>query len=523
MNTVFDNWKTFWGQLGANQRVSIMISGLLVFACMVALFIWARQPDMRLLFGSVEPKDAARIVEQLESEGIPYEIRNGGSAIYVPAEHVYTARMDAAAGGLIQGDAVGFEIFDQSSFGISDFVQRTNFIRAVQGELSRTIQQLDGVRSARVMVVMPDNRLLLVNRDVKTTASVMVDVGALELGQPAVRSIQSLVANAVEGLTTENVAVVDNRGNVLSKSNEEGGLMGASGGMVDYQQRLERYYSGKVESMLEQVVGLGNVVVRVSAQIEARQVSRMEEDFNEDGSALRRQTSTEDSTVTVEGGGGVASLELEGEEAPGTGQEGSRTQEDSRDREQSYEIDRVVTNTIEAPGSVRRLTASVFLAALSEAPADAPDGAPQQRARSPEELERLREMVANALGIPLDDPEKGAVAIQEMPFFTPIFDNTMEASVGLFDPSRLLQYSGEIVGSVIALILFLVFLSMLKRSSKQPGPFEQMIEARRAMQASRQNEAPEMVTPELLNELIQQKPENAGATLRSWLSGSDPS
>jgi flagellar M-ring protein FliF len=520
MNSILENWRRFWSQLGPNQRVSVLFSGFLVIAAMVGLFIWAQRPDMRLLFGSVEPKDAAAIVAELEGQGIPYEMRAGGTAIFVPAQHVYSARMEAASKGLIQGDSVGFEIFDQSSFGISDFVQRTNFIRAVQGELARTIRQLNGVRNARVMVVMPDNRLLLVNKDVKTTASVMVDVGGGELQSEAVRSIQALVANAVEGLTTANVAVVDNRGTVLSGEQDEDGLMGASSNIVEYRQSLENYFSDKVESMLERVVGPGNAVVRVSADIDSKQVSRMEEDFNEDGAVLRRQTSSEDASVTIEGSGGVASMEVEGDEAPQAGGgDTSRTEEETRNREQDYEIDRIVTNTFEGPGAVRRLTASVFIAAATEPPPDDPEADPVVQARTAEELEQLRTMVANALGIALDDPARGSVAIQEVPFSTPRFDSPMTASAPSFDPMQLLQYGEEIIGGLIALILFLVFLSLLKRSSRQPGPLEQMAESRRGMQASRERQTPEMVTPELLNELIQQKPENAGATLRSWLSG----
>ncbi|MFO7724004.1 MAG: flagellar M-ring protein FliF C-terminal domain-containing protein, partial [Oceanipulchritudo sp.] len=194
----------------------------------------------------------------------------------------------------------------------------------------------------------------------------------------------------------------------------------------------------------------------------------------------------------------------------------------SRNRDQNYEIDRVVTNTIEGPGGVRRLTASVFVAAAVDTPDDEDAVAePTVRTRSADEMEQLRGMVANALGIRLDDPESGSVAIQEVPFTAPGLDESMAASVSPFDPMQLLQYSGEIIGGLIALILFLVFLSLLKRSGQQPGPLEQMADTRRTLQASRERQSPEMVTPELLNELIQQKPENAGATLRNWLSGNN--
>lgn len=518
MDNQFENWRKFWTQLGPNQRVSIVFSVFLVVAGTFGLFFWAQRPDMRLLYGSVSPKDASAIIAHLESQDISYEVRAGGSAIYVPSDVVYLARMETVSQGLVQGDAVGFEIFDKSSFGISDFIQRTNFIRAIQGELSRTIQHLNGVRSARVMVVMPDNKLLLLNKDVETTASVFVDVGGAGLASHAVHSIQALVANAVEGLRVDNVAVVDNLGNVLSREPDEDGLLGTSTGIVEYRQQLEHYFSEKVESMLETVVGHGKVVVRVSADIDATQVSRMEEDFDEDGAVLKTSNSREESTTTVDGSGGVASLVVDEEQEGRAGNSGSRTEEELMDKEQSYEIDRVITNTVEAPGKIRRLTASVFIAAKVVDGAD-PEAEPVVQNRSPEEIEQLRTMVANALGIPTDDPSAGSVAIQELVFNISEPAEIPQINASPLSLENLLTFGEEIIGGLIAMVLFLVFLSLLRRSNRETDLFNHMNQVRGASKASTNGSSTEMVTPELLNELIRQKPENAGASLRNWLSG----
>lgn len=519
MNKFLENWKNFWGQIGPSQRVSIVLSGLLVMGVMVAVFVWAQRPNMRLLYGSVSAEDASAIVEHLQSQGIAYEMRAGGAAIFVPADQVYQARMDVASQGLVQGDAVGFEIFDKSNFGVSDFIQRTNFVRAVQGELARTVQQLNGVRHARVMVVMPDNRLLLVNDDVATTASVFVDVGGGSLGQSSVRSIQSLVANAVEGLNTSNVAVVDNNGNVLSQERDEDSLLGNSGGIVEYRQSLENYFSGKVESMLERVVGSGNAVVRVSADINSSQVTRLQEDFADEGIVRRRQTQEESSSSVDGNDGGVASMVVEEEDEQAGGQPTpSRTDEERRQQDQTYEIGRTVTNTVEQPGGINRLTASVFVATrVREAEAD---GEAVVDNRTEAEMQELREMVANALGIPLDDPSRGSVAVREAVFDARPTVGEMTASAGgEFDPMQLLEYGEEIFGSIVALILFLIFLTMLKRSRNQRDVLEQLNEDRQQARAERELGQPQHITPELLNELIRQKPENAGTTLRNWLSG----
>lgn len=507
--------RTFWQQLDMNQRVSLLISIVFILAASIALFVWSQKPSMKLLYGSVAAKDAAAIVEHLDSIGVPYELRAGGAAIYVPSEHVYKARMDVAAQGLVQGDAVGFEIFDRGSFGISDFIQRTNFIRAIQGELGRTVAQLNGVRSARVMVVMPDNRLLLVNDDVKTTASVFVDVGGGSLSPGAVRSIQSLVANAVEGLNSNHVSVVDNNGNVLSKQRSEDDIMADSAGIVEYRQKMERYFSDKVESMLEHVVGAGNAVVRVATEIDASRVSMMHEDFSDDGSVLREQKIREQVTTSMDREDAAGAAEDDDAEERTTGTSMSQTGDENAEREQRYEIDRTVTNTLQAPGRIQRLTASVFIAKQIQS-ATQEGEAPVAIDRSPEELQQLKVMVANALGVALDDPASGSVVLQETSFNQAHLLANLGEESSFMDPMFLLDYGQEIIGSVIALILLLVFLNQVKRARNEKGLLDRMAEERLEASANVSTEQ-EAITPQLLNELIQQKPENISSNLKTWL------
>ena len=156
--------------------------------------------------------------------------------------------MDLAAKGLPSGDGVGFEIFDKGQFGLSDFVQRTNYLRAIQGELARTISQLQGVRAARVMIVQPENRLLLTDQGVKSTASVFVDLGGGRLDPDQVNAIRHLVANSVQGLVPDQVAVVDNHGHVLSEELKQDPTLGTASSQIRYRQQVEDYLAKKVES-----------------------------------------------------------------------------------------------------------------------------------------------------------------------------------------------------------------------------------------------------------------------------------
>src|SRR5208283_1756346 len=203
-----------------------------------------------------------------------------------------------AGKGIPQGEGVGFEIFDKANFGISDFVQRANYTRAVQGELARTIGQLDQVDSARVMIVMPENRLLT-DAQRKPTASVFVRVkGAAQLPASAVNSIRFLVANSVEGLQVNNVSVVDNMGNVLSQNDDNDSVAGLSNNQLAARRNFEQYLSKKAESMLNQVLGQGQAVVRVSAEINWDTTTRKEEKFDPD-SAVAKSTSINDEDTST--------------------------------------------------------------------------------------------------------------------------------------------------------------------------------------------------------------------------------
>ena len=300
MKQAFQQIVKIWSELGQTHRIIVSAAGVAVLAGIAGLLFWAQRPDMKLLYGKLGEKEASEVVAALEAKSIPFELRGGGTSIYVPAKDVYRVRMDLAAKGLPNTDGVGFEIFDRSNFGISDFVQRTNYARALQGELSRTVAQMKGVKSARVMIVMPESRLLVKTTDSRPTASVFVDTGSSKIDTAAVNSIRSLVANSVEGLKLDDVAVIDNAGNVLSEDLKSDPQLGSASSVVKYRQQTEDYLAGKVETMLAKVLGPGNAVVRVSATINTEASTMMQEKFDPEGQVPRQETSVEDSSSTSE-------------------------------------------------------------------------------------------------------------------------------------------------------------------------------------------------------------------------------
>lgn len=517
-----------WKQLGLNQRVSLVVAALAVVGGLIAVVMWSRRPDYQLLYARLSEKDAAAIIGQLQSQNIPVQVSAGGTAVSVPSDQVYKLRMDLAAKGLPSGDGVGFEIFDKGQFGLSDFVQRTNYLRAVQGELARTIMQLQGVRAARVMIVQPENRLLLTEQGVKSTASVFVDVGGGRLEIDQVNAIRHLVANAVQGLAPDQVAVVDNRGRTLSEELKQDPTLGSASSQMRYRQQVEDYFAKKVETMLSAVIGPGNAVVRVSAEIDTEATTLQEEKFDPEGQVVRSQSIVEDNSSTAESrtSGGVVGVSANvPEKNPGaeSSRPVSNSEQTRKNRTTTYEINRMTLNTTRNPGTVKSLTAAVFIAPRpAPVTVDAkgvatPTGeAPK---RTPEELNALRQVVVNALGLKLAPGQTldSLVSLQEMPFQVA---ERIPAQVAAIEKENRWQGWIEAASRWAAVLgaaaVLLIFWRMLSRQKPEPVPVEVLSmtpdAAQRALPKSNS------VTPDLLNELIRQKPANIGVALRDWVA-----
>ncbi len=520
-----------WKQLGLNQRVSLIVAALAVAGGLVGVVLWSQRPDYQLLYGRMGEKDAAAVISHLQSQNIPHQVTAGGSAVQVPGKLVHKIRMDLAGKGIPSGDGVGFEIFDKGQFGLSDFVQRTNYLRAIQGELARTIAQLHGVRGARVMVVQPENRLLLTEQGVKSTASVFVDVGGGRLELDQVNAIRHLVANAVQGLSADQVAVIDNRGRTLSEELKQDPALGTASSQIRYRQQVEDYLSRKVESMLAAVIGPGNAIVRVSAEIETEATTQVSEKYDPEGQVVRTQTQTDDvtnSTETRSGGGATGVSANVPEKSAGATADAARpvstSEQQRKNRSTTYEINRTTTNVTRNPGAVKQVTAAVFVAARSvPAPAPAagaPPAAPQVQKRTPQELDALRQIVVNALGLKAAPGQslESLVSLQETEFSAStqqVRDLEVAQAAQPSWPAYVELASRWVAVAGAALVLF-VFWRMLQREKPEVVPIEAITVA--ADTASRNLPAAGAVTPEILNELIRQKPANIGVALREWVA-----
>lgn len=508
MNAVLESFKKLWGELGVSQRLSLGFGVLIVIFAMTGLLMWSSKPSFGLLYGRVDPKQMSEIVEHLESNGIDYRLEQGGSAVFVPKEMINRARLTLASSGLPSGgNAVGFEIFDRTNFGISDFIQRTNYTRAIQGELARTISQMQGVRSARVMVVMPESKLLVTNQKARATASVFVET-SVPLERDGVNAIRFLVANAVDGLLVDDVAVVDQRGNMLTADMKDDPLLGAASGQLKFKQNIENYLSHKIEGLLGKMVGANNVVARVSVDLETETVTKRSQTYDPEGQVVRSQTQTEDSHLTSEvksQGATPVGAGANAPQVPAAGNPSNSTQDTRKNRTIAYEINQSTVESIKSPGDIRKMTAAVFIAMrLGE------DGKPQLR--SEDEMNRIKQMVANAIGTDVKQ-NSSAITVEEVPFDAsslPILDKGPTLVDNLFVWTDIFARLAP-VG--LGMVLLIVFFRLLKKAKTKEVTIE-FIEEEPIPVMPKRKKPP--VTAEMLNHLIQEEPESISSTLKDW-------
>lgn len=524
--------RDIWKQLGSAQRLSVLCATFVLLAGLGTLAFWSSRADYSLLYGRLSDSEAARVIAALDDAKVPYKVGAGGSSILVPADKVHLMRMQLAGRGIPRGDGVGFEIFDKPNFGISDFVQRANYVRAVQGELARTISQLDEVESARVMIVLPENRLLL-DKDKYATASVFVRVrGNVQLQPQSINSIRFLVANSVEGLKPNHVTVIDNLGNVLSENSDNDSLTGLTTTQLAARRSLEQYLAKKGQDMLEKVLGPGQAIVRVSAEINFDTITRSEEKFDPEGQVLRSQTKTDDDSDTTTANPtvptGISANTSTETNAPVPASAPLNTTKSKKAvTTVQYEIGKQTSSTMQAAGGIKRLSAAVTVAAQVEG-----TGAERKVVnRSPEELEKLRRIVASALGIQngADNSRGDTITLEELPFNDQLATNVARE----FDQQQKHDlWMGIARGALypgLALIALLILLRLFKRTPVQEiqlgVPVGRLMAAQKAggngnghLATETWNDVtPGIVSVEVLNRLIKENPANMTQAIREWM------
>ena len=381
-------------RLRANPKVPIAIAAAAAVAIVVVMMLWAKQPTYKVLFSNLNDKDGGAVVTQLTQMNIPYQFSDNGGAVLIPADKVYETRLKLAAAGLPKGGAVGFELMDQEKFGISQFSEQINYQRALEGELSRTIETLGPVSSARVHLAIPKPSLF-VREQKNPSASVTLNLQpgrALDDGQ--INAIVYMVSSSVSGLPPANVTVVDQSGHLLTQSDSNGRDLNAS--QLKYANEVEGRLQRRIEAILQPVVGNGNVHAQITAQIDYATREQTDENYQPNGAADKaavrsRQLSTSDQIGGSSVGGVPGALsnqpapaatapvttppaantaQNQNQNQAGNAQNGAQNStanrstvpsNSRRDETTNYEVDRTITHTQHSAGAVQRLSAAVVV------------------------------------------------------------------------------------------------------------------------------------------------------------------
>ncbi len=450
------------------RRIVLATTGVGSLVVVLGLAWWVQRPLYRPLFTNLAEQDASAIVEALRAEKVPFRLEDGGRAILVPAERLYELRLALASRGLPEGGGVGFELFDRQTLGQTDFLQRLNYQRALQGELARTISRLGGVESARVHLALPE-RSLFVGEDRRPSASVVVKLApGRALSAAQIDGIVHLVAASVEGLAADGVTVVGEGGRLLTTDRRGGETLGASNGALEMQASIERQLAERVESMLAAVVGREKAIARVAATLDLARVERTEETYDPERTALRTQRTTRE--------------------------------QERRDESQSYEVSKVVSHTVAPAGVVKQLSVAVLIDGTYTGAGAARKFTP----RPAEELARLKELVKNAVGF--SEARGDRIEITSVPFQSEpaAAGEGVLAALDTWLPALLMRLLA--VGLVAAGLFYVVRPLVLGLSEGRAA-----LPQAAAAQLTQDNLA-----------LTQQNPERAAQLVREWLREGAP-
>jgi flagellar M-ring protein FliF len=377
------------GRLAAMGAVTAAMFGLLAL-----LMLHAPGERMALLYGDLDPKEAGQVVEMLERQHVPNTLSADGSRVLVPAGQVAAMRVMLAKSGLPTGGSIGYEIFDRSNgFTTSQFQQQIEETRALEGELARTIRAIEGVRAARVHLVLP-RREPFAREQQSARASVLLTMaGPAPMDREGVQAVLNLVSAAVPGLRQQNIAVVDSRGTVLARTGGPVGPEAAAQTVEEIRRATEQRLSRAVEDMLERSLGPGKVRVEASVSMNFDQVHETQETFNPDGQVVRSTQSVDSSSHSTEATPTVSVQNSLPNANAGQSQAGTADQK--REETTNYEISKTVRSIIRQQPQISRLSVAVMVDGV-EAPGA--DGKPVWRPRSAAELASITQLVKTAVG-----------------------------------------------------------------------------------------------------------------------------
>ena len=532
------------GKLGVARIAAMAVVAVMLLGFFAFIIIRSTTPQLAPLYTNLEFGDSSAIISELNSMGTPYEIRSEGATILVPRDQITTIRMSLAENGLPSRGQVGYEIFDnQSTLGATSFVQNINHIRALEGELARTIGALSRVESARVHLVLPERELF--RRDIREpSASIVLTVrGQLSAGE--IRAVQHLVASAVEGLSPNGVSIVDSSGALLASGSGEGEVSVTAQAMEERKLGLETRMRTRIEELLASVVGLGRARVQVSAELDLNRSTRTSETFDPESQVVRSAQTVEtgdQSTGPGNSGQVTVANELPGaSEQAAAGSGGMQSSSSTLEETLNYEISSTTETAVTEAGAIKRLSVAVVVDGVYTYDAN---GNAVYAPREQAEIDQITALVRTAMGY--DQARGDQVEVVNMQFAErPGIEAGTEAP-GLFEFTRddLMRFAEMAVTLLIALALVLFVMRPLVRKVLAPEPqplalpqaatvpaeYEEpeedpmaLARAREAateawMEQAKSLGESQVKALKMVGELVEENPKQASLIVRDWLS-----
>lgn len=402
MGNILRNLKQVWLAAGMSHRLTLLGIGAGFLVVVGVLVFWASRPEFALLYGQLTAEEAGEIAEKLREQGVKYELRDHGRTVMVPVDKVYGLRLSLVSDGVLESSSQGYSILDDDGLGVSPFKERVNYIRAISGELEKTIALINGVTGARVHIVSEDGSVLRRSQK-ESSASVFIKTNGASLRQDNVVAVANLVAGAVKGLSPDQVKVIVNGKTQWGDMQDE--MTGTTNSLLEYKIKIEKYLSGKAEDMLAHVLGEGRATVKVNATVSTKEISRTRKLVDpENRVSIKEETTKENSSGAGRGNSSPA----------------SQTKNSSEVIE--YVEGMEMEQTIDRPGKIESLAVSVFVdlslvgkTAGGEGGSGGEGGEPSTEQQKTLTVQHIKDAVQNALGL----QDGSAITVVDVPFANP--------------------------------------------------------------------------------------------------------
>ena len=430
-----ESLKNFINTLTIKQKIVIGVSVVTTFILIIFLVSIFNQPNYAVLFADLSQQDASKVIEHLSAKKIPYQIEDNGSIIRVPKDKVYETRLELAGKGLPSSGTVGYELFDKSSMGMSDFMQKLNYKRALEGELARTIAGQEGIDGARIHLVFPEKSIFR-DEQIPPTASVVIKLrDNYKLPKDKASAIVNFISSSVEGLSTNNITLIDTKGRLLWKEDSDDNLSFASTKQYEIKNSIEMYLAQKAQNLLDNVLGYGNSMVQVNAELNFNQVEKTMEIYDPESQVvISEQTSS----------GSNAGFSI-----------GDTTQQTNENNITNYEVSKTIQKVIEETGNIKRLSVAAVINDIPKTVEKDGKQIVEFTPRSPEQIKKIEELLRGAMGI--NNERNDLLSIVNIPFETKPVEEDLNAQ-----PSSWFDDKNEIINLVLIILAIAGSILLLK-------------------------------------------------------------